>query len=290
MRAIVPVLRAFLRRPLGILALGLLVVLLLSALLADALAAHGFVAQFRGLELKPPGTRAPDGSLFLLGTDELGRDSFSRLLHGARISLYVGLVSVTGAVLIGTTAGMVAGYAGGAADALIQRLVEIFMSMPVIVLAMVISTVLGAGINGVVIAVMIIQWPRVARVVRGDVLAVKSLPYVEAARSVGARHGRIMLQHILPNVTSSLLILATTNLGAAIMLEAALAFLAVGATAPTPSWGLMIADGREYLVRDPKLLFIPGAAISLVVLTFNLGGDLLRDILDPRLSQTKALH
>ena len=287
MRAVTAV-RSFAGHPLGALVLSLLGLLLLAALLADVISPHGFAAQFRGLELKPPGTRAPDGSVFFLGTDELGRDSFSRVLHGARISLYVGLVSVAGALLIGTIAGMFAGYVGGAADALIQRIVEIFMCMPVIVLAMVISTVLGAGINGVVLAVMIVQWPRVARVVRGDVLVARQLPYVEAARSIGARDGRVMVRHILPNVTSSIIILATTNFGAAIMLEAALAFLAVGATAPTPSWGLMIADGREYLVLDPKLLIIPGIAISLVVLTFNLGGDLLRDVLDPRLGRAKV--
>jgi ABC-type dipeptide/oligopeptide/nickel transport system permease subunit len=274
--------RAFAGRPLGAFSLATVLLLVAAAILAELLAPRGFAQQFRGFEFRPPMTVAPDGALLLLGADDLGRDLFSRLLHGARISVYVGMVSVAGALAIGTLFGTLGAYVGGLTDALLQRVVDVFMSIPVLVLAMVIATALGAGINGVILAVIIIQWPRVARVVRGDVLLAKELPFVESARAVGANHVRIVWHHILRNVVSSIIILATTNVGNAILIEAGLAFLTVGATPPTPSWGLMITDARPYLTRDPKLFLAPGIALSLVVLAFNLGGDVLRDVLDPR--------
>jgi peptide/nickel transport system permease protein len=274
--------REFAGRPLGAFALTTVVLLVAAAILAELLAPRGFAQQFRGFEFRPPMTLAPDGARLLLGADDLGRDLFSRLLHGARISVYVGMVSVAGALAIGTLIGTLGAYVGGLTDALLQRVVDVFMSIPVLVLAMVIATALGAGINGVILAVIIIQWPRVARVVRGDVLLAKELPFVESARAVGANDVRIVWHHILRNVVSSIIILATTNVGNAILIEAGLAFLTVGATPPTPSWGLMITDARPYLTRDPKLFLAPGIALSLVVLAFNLGGDVLRDVLDPR--------
>lgn len=275
-----------LRQPVAIVSLGILLVLVLTAVFADLVGWRDPTTQFRRLELTPPLTMAPDGAPLLLGGDELGRDLFSRVVHGARISIFVSVAATVGAVVLGTLAGLIAGYFGGVADGILQRLVDIFMAMPVIILAMVIASVLNAGIYGVILAIVIIYWPRIARVVRGDVMLVKSFGYVESARAVGCQHARILRLHILPNVTSSIIVMATTTMGAAILVEAALAFLAIGAKPPTPSWGLMIAEARSYLTRDPMLLIAPGLPLSLVVLALNLGGDVLRDLLDPRMRGT----
>lgn len=272
-----------LREPLTILSLLLMAAVVICALFADTIGGRDPLEQFRGFELLPPLAPAPDGNPFLLGSDGLGRDLWSRVVHGARISIYVSVTATVGVLIVGTVVGLLAGYYGGWVDALLQRVVDVFMAIPGIVLAMVIASVLRFGINGVILAILIIFWPRIARVTRGDVLLARELGYVEAARAEGCRDRLILVRHILPNVMSSLIVMVTVTMGAAILTEAALAFLTIGATPPTPSWGLMIADARQYITRAPHLLLAPAIPLSLVVLALNLGGDALRDHLDPRM-------
>jgi peptide/nickel transport system permease protein len=218
-----------------------------------------------------------------MGTDELGRDTLARIIHGARISLYVGAISVSIAFVGGVVFGLLAGYYKGIIDTTLMRLVDIMFSLPGIVLAIVIAGLLGPNRRNAMIAIGIVILPAFARVVRGAVLEVMGYPYTESARALGAGGWRIMMRHVIPNIGAPLLVLVTVYLSVAILAEAALSFLGLGTQPPEASWGGMLSTARTYIDITPWLSIFPGAAIMIVVLGFNLLGDGLRDILDPRL-------
>jgi ABC-type dipeptide/oligopeptide/nickel transport system permease subunit len=256
----------------------LLTVLSLSALLAPVLAPHDPIKpNLAGGVLQPPSV------VHWFGTDELGRDVFSRLLYGSQISLSVGLISVGIALGLGITLGLLAGYFRGKVDAVIMRVMDAFLAFPSLVLALAITAVLGASLGNAMIAIGLVAMPTYARLVRGQVMAVSSREFVEAAHALGARDKRIMLIHILPNIMAPIIVQSTLNVATAILSEAGLSFLGLGVQPPTPSWGSMIAQGRSYLEIAPWMIFVPGTAIFLVVLAFNFLGDGLRDALDPRM-------
>jgi peptide/nickel transport system permease protein len=218
-----------------------------------------------------------------MGTDELGRDTMARIIHGSQVSLQVGAISVSIAFVGGVAFGLLAGYYKGIADMLLMRIVDIMFSLPGIVLAIVIAGLLGPNRRNAMIAIGVVILPAFARVVRGAVLEVMGFPFTESARALGASGGRIMLRHVIPNIVAPLLVLVTVYLSVAILAEAALSFLGLGTQPPEASWGGMLNVSRTYVDIDPWLSIFPGAAIMVVVLGFNLLGDGLRDILDPRL-------
>ncbi len=220
--------------------------------------------------------------LYLLGTDEQGRDLLSRILYGIPISLTIGLVAVGIGLILGVPLGALSAYFGGRVDLLIQRLVDVMLAFPGILLAIVLVAILGPGLENAMIAVGIAAVPIYARLVRGLVLSLKALDYVEAARALGASHTRVLLRHILPNALGPILIQSSLQMAIAILFAAGLGFLGLGARPPEPEWGLMLARGREYLAVAPHVATFPGLAIVGLVLAFNLLGDALRDALDPR--------
>ena len=219
----------------------------------------------------------------LLGTDEAGRDVFTRMLYGARVSLLVGIVPTVASMLIGTVLGILAGYIGGHTDAVIMRIADIMLAFPSMLLAMVIMYTLGDGIINIFLALALVNWASVARIVRAETLKLKTSEYVEAARSIGVNRFRIMLRHILPNCIPSMIVLFTLNIPSAILSESSLSFLGIGIKAPQASWGLMASTGRQFLYSQPWLSLSPSLAIMVIVLAFNFLGDGLRDVLDPHL-------
>ena len=266
------------RRTLGALGLLIIIVMILAAALADVIAPYGPQdAVFTGLPSAP--------SLeHLLGTDPFGRDLLSRVIYGARTALLVGFTSSLVGSTLGLVLGVIGAYFGGKIDEVIQRIMDVLLSFPLIVLAIAIVAALGPGTEKVIVAITIPVIPRVARVTRASGLAVVRMPYIEAARSVGVRAPRIMALHIAPNVFAPYLILMTAFLGQAILLEATLSYLGLGVVEPEPAWGNMLrGQGMAFLDQAPWLAIVPGVAISLAVFGFNLFGDSLRDALDPRL-------
>jgi peptide/nickel transport system permease protein len=267
----------FLRNRLAVIGLALVVVLVLTALLAPWLAPRDPARQ--SLMEK----RAHPGAKYWLGADEFGRDILSRVIYGSRVALLVGALSVTIAMLGGLLLGTVAGFAGGWLDAVLMRGVEILLAFPYLLLALGIVAALGPGALNTTIAVGIWGVPAVTRIVRGSVLALREAEYVGAARALGAPSAALLRRHILPNVVPGLIVYATLFMANAILLEAALSFLGLGVQPPTASWGLMVSTGRDVLLVAPHVATMPGLAIMVAVLAFNLVGDGLRDALDPRL-------
>ena len=225
-------------------------------------------------------------STHLLGTDALGRDTFSRIIYGSRTSLMVGIVSIFIASAIGMTLGLIAGYYGGILGAIIMRFIDALMAFPMILLAMVIASLLGGGITSVIIAIGITLTATYTRLMCGQVLSVKENDYITASRSIGAGNILIIFRHVFPNCLSPMIVLVTMQLGSAILVEAGLSFLGIGIAPPGASWGSMVNDGYKYLLDLPILSFAPGIAIMLIVFAFNMVGDGLRDALDPRLRGT----
>ena len=219
----------------------------------------------------------------LLGTDDVGRDLLSRVIYGARISLFIGIVSTFLSALLGSILGLISGYKGGVADMLIMRITDTFMCLPVMVMLLVIVAVMGPGVQNIIIAISILTWTTFARLMRGQVLYVRELPFVEAAHAAGASEWRIMLKEILPNAMAPIIVAITITLGRHIMLESIATFLGLGVQPPTPTWGKALRVGYSYLEIVPLFSIAPGLMITLAVLGFNFFGDGLRDALDPRL-------
>jgi peptide/nickel transport system permease protein len=265
-------------RPLGTAGAAIIIVMILAAIFADAVAPYGpQEGTFTGLPEAP-------SLAHLLGTDPFGRDVFSRLLYGSRTALLVGFTSSLIGSTLGLLLGVVGAYFGGKIDELIERIMDVLISFPLIVIAIAVIAVLGPGTVNVIAAITLPAIPRVARVVRSSGLMVVRMPYIEAARSVGVRAPRIMFRHMVPNVFAPYLIMATAFLGQAVLLEATLSFLGLGVVEPEPAWGNMLrGQGMQFLDQAPWLAIAPGVAISLAVFGFNLFGDSLRDALDPRL-------
>ena len=265
------------RRKTAVLGLMLAAIVLLGALLAPWLAPEDPLAM-------GPRRFAPPSFSAWLGTDQFGRDLLSRLLYGARVSIAVSFAAVGMATLIGGTIGLYAGFFGGRVDLLLMRGVDVLMAFPTLLLALAVVATFGGSTRNLILAVTLAYIPIFSRVVRGSALSVKQSDFVEASRALGARDGRIMLRAVLPNVLAPIIVQATFNLSTAIMIEAALSFLGLGVQPPAPSWGSMLSEARNFMELDPWLALAPGGAITLAVLGFNLFGDGLRDILDPRLA------
>jgi ABC-type dipeptide/oligopeptide/nickel transport system permease subunit len=273
-------LTALKRKPLGAASAALLVVIVLTAVFAEVLAPYDPLAPQPEIRLARPSWDHP------FGTDDIGRDVLSRVIHGARISLWVGLLAVGIGTAAGMIIGLLCGYCEGRLDLLFQRVMDAIQAIPALVLALAIVSVLKPNTTNAMIAIAIVIIPGNSRIVRGAVLSTKQNRYVEAAQAIGCRHPRIILSHILPNVTAPILVIASIWLGNAILIEATLSFLGVGTQPPTPSWGLMLSStGRAFMEQAPWLAIFPGLAISLAVLGFNLFGDTLRDAWDPKLRQ-----
>ncbi len=228
---------------------------------------------------------APPSAEHWLGTDEAGRDVLTRMLYGSRISLLVGIVPTVVSMLVGAALGILAGYLGGRVDSIIMRLADIMLAFPSMLLAMVIMYTLGDGIINIFLALALVNWASVARIVRAETLKLRETEYVEAARSIGVGRFTIMRRHILPNCIPSMIVLFTLNIPSAILSESSLSFLGLGIQKPMASWGLMVNTGRQYLYTNPWLSLAPSIAIMLIVLAFNFLGDGLRDVLDPHLKK-----
>lgn len=264
--------------PIGVLGIIIILLVVLTAIFAAQIAPYAPTSQkFRRLQ--------PPSATNWLGTDDLGRDVFSRIVYGSRISLQVGIIAVTLALSIGVTLGVLSGYIGGAFDNTVMRVVDLMFAFPGLVLAIVIAGLLGPSITNAMIAIGIIYAPTYARVARSSVLTVNNELYLEAARLTGGGHLHIIRKHILPNILAPLVILTTLSMSTAILTEAALSFLGLGTQPPDPSWGKMLSEGRRFMEIAWWTTVFPGVAIVIAVLGFNLLGDGLRDALDPRLKE-----
>ncbi|HWO89747.1 MAG TPA: ABC transporter permease [Gemmatimonadales bacterium] len=265
--------------PLGI----LLFLLVIPAIFAPWVAPHEPFQGTLSNRLTPPFWQEGGSMEHILGTDKLGRDMLSRIIYGARVSLTVSLIAIFVGGIIGTVLGLISGYFGGRTDAVIMRLVDISLSLPTILLALVLVAAVGPSFGTVITVLIVLLWARYARLVRGETLAIKELDFIARARVAGASATRIMVKYLFPNVVNSLIVLATLQVGYVILLESSLSFLGAGLPRAEPAWGVMVADGRELIVTAWWVSMFPGLAIMLTVLALNLLGDWLRDHLDPKL-------
>ncbi|WP_144559012.1 ABC transporter permease [Shouchella miscanthi] len=271
--------------PLGLLGLLMIGLIVLLAVFAPWIAPYDPTQITATSRLIPPSWMDNGSSAHLLGTDHLGRDMFSRLIHGARVSLLVGVISVLIAGLIGLSLGLVSGYFGGWIDAVTMRIVDAMLAIPTLLLVLVAMVVLDANLLTLIIVIGLTSWVNYTRVVRGDVLGVKAREYVQAAQTLGASSAYIIRKHILPNVLSSFTVIATIGVGTAILTESSLSFLGFGVQPPGITWGSMLNDGRNYIATSWWIATFPGIAITITVLAFTFVGDWLRDYLDPRLKK-----
>ncbi|HJZ30803.1 MAG TPA: ABC transporter permease [Hyphomicrobiaceae bacterium] len=268
----------FMRRyPLGAIGGVIMILFIATALFADQ------ITSFDPTSTNPRVSLAPPGEEHILGADFMGRDVFARIVYGSRISLAVAIGATALGCLIGVSIGLLSGFFGGWIDLLVQRLIDIMQALPLLVMALIMAASLGPSLTNTIIAIAIPLVPNVARIIRSNTLALREMPFVEAARAVGMSEARIAVQHVLPNTLAPLIVLATAQFGSAILVESALAFLGLGVPEPHPSWGRMLSESAaEYVRTAPWLVIFPGVAISMVVFGTNLLGDAIRDILDPR--------
>lgn len=273
------VMRKLLRTRKGRLGFAVVIAIIVIAIFAPVFAPHDPIEQDLLLRLEPP------SSSHLFGTDSYGRDILSRIIYGFRISLLIGVVSVGIGVVIGVALGIVGGYYGGWVDTVVGRLIDTMLAFPFLLFALFVVAVLGQSLMNVMIAVGIATSPRFARLARGDTLSVKEQTFVSAARSLGRPDSKIMAEHILPNIVAPIVVMASLNMGRAIIISASLSFLGLGVQPPTPTLGGILANGREFMELAPWISIFPGLAITVTVLGFNLLGDALRDALDPQLQQ-----
>ncbi len=266
------------RKPLGAIGAVIVIAMLVMAAFAERIAPFAYDETIRGARMNAP------GAVYWLGTDNLGRDMWSRIVYGARVSVTVGFATILLGTFVATAIGVSSGYFGGAYDICVQRVVDAWMSFPFLVIVLSVMAVLGPGLLNVILALSIIIAATSSRVIRGATIGVIGNTYVEAARALGAGHVRVIVRYILPNVMATIIILATIGLGGVILAESGLSFLGFGVPPPYPSWGAMLSgSGRTYMFRAPWMALWPGVAISLAVFGFNMLGDALRDVLDPRL-------
>ncbi len=255
-----------------------------AAVIGPILLKYDPVATNLGFRLKPPGTRLPDGSLAVFGTDQVGQDVLAQMMQGARVSITVGVATLLLAGFIGVTVGVLAGYFGGWVDAVLMRLADIQLTFPSILLAIFIASILGPSVVNLVIVLSIANWVTFARVTRSQVLGIKRRDFVDATRTLGARTWHLMTRTILPSCTAPIVVVATVVLGHVILAEASLSFLGLGSPASTPSWGVTIANGRDYLSNAWWISTIPGIGLAVLVISFGVLGDALRDRFDPRMT------
>ena len=272
--------RVFLSRKLVVFGLIIIVLFVLMAILAP------FLAPYPANDPNLTSALQGPSSTHWLGTDPMGRDTLSRIMYGSQTSLEIGLIVVAIACLAGIILGTLAGYYGGWTNNIVMRIIDALMSFPMILLAMVITALMGSGTRNVIVALSVAMMPAYARVMCAQVISIKENDYITASRSIGASNLRIMIRHTIPNCFPPLIVLVTMMLGGVILIEAGLSFLGIGIKPPTPTWGRMINDGRQYLLTLPILSFAPGFALMLLVFAFNMVGDGLRDALDPRLRGT----
>jgi len=266
------------RKPLGAFGAAIVVGLIVMTVFADRIAPYSYDDSIRGARMKAPSVQ------FWMGTDNLGRDIWSRVVYGARISVTIGFATVALATLLATVIGVSSAYLGGAYDIVVQRVVDAWISFPALVIVLSLLAALGPGLLNLILALSLIGAAGTSRVIRGAALSTMQDPYVEAARALGAGHARVILRHVLPNVMATVIILATIGLGTVILAESALSFLGFGIPPPYPSWGGMLSgSGRSFMIHAPWMALFPAAAISLAVFGFNMFGDALRALLDPRM-------
>jgi ABC-type dipeptide/oligopeptide/nickel transport system permease subunit len=269
--------RRFCRNKGAVFGLGVFVAIVFMAVFADVISPHNPLEQNYARTMEGPSAE------HWLGTDSFGRDMLSRIIHGARIALIVGILAVLLAMLIGVTLGLISGYYGGRIDVIIMRCMDGLFAFPILILAIALMAVMGFGVRNVIIAVAVVSIAPFARVTRGDVLAVREEPYIEAARLAGISNTAIIFRHVLPNVLAPIIVQGALRVSAAIITESGLSFLGLGPPPPTPVWGSMIAEGRNFIVMAPHISTFPGIALMLTVVGLNLFGDGLRDTLDPKL-------
>ena len=266
----------------GFIGLGLVVVIVLAAIFADVLAPRSPTSQSLRDRMEPPGTELSNGTTALLGTDHLGRDILSRIIKGAQVSVSVAASAVLLSGLIGTILGLISGYYGGWFSSIVMRVIDVQLGIPIILFGIAWITVFGAGLVSVILVIVFWGWVKYARLVHIMALSLRERQFVQASHALGASNPRILFRHIAPNLLGPVIVLATLQIGEAVLLESTLSFLGVGVTPPTPTWGSMVADGRGYVDTAWWVAVLPGAAIGLFVLGSNLFGELLRDYLDPK--------
>ncbi len=270
------------RAPKGMIGFAIIAIVLFTAAFAPLFAPHDPTMQVLGDRFRPP-FYAPDGSLsHFLGADNMGRDILSRVILGARTSVFVAIVVIVIIAVFGSTVGLLSGYFGGILDAVLMRVVDFQLSFPFLLLALILLAIFGPGFETLILALSVAFWVNFARLVRSETLKLRETDFVQAARSIGVSHAAIMVKHILPNAFPSIIVLATLDVAIVIISEAALSFLGLGIQPPTPSWGMMISDGRNYLYQSPWIVLAPGLAIVATAIGINLFGDFLRDTYDPR--------